>query len=300
MPAGKMHVDEVETNPALVRWLLMAQYPMWADLPVEPVPSSGTDNALYRLGNDMVVRLPRIHWAVGQVEKEHEWLPKLAPHLPLAIPEPLAMGTPAGGYPWEWSIHRWLDGESAILDLFADARQAAKELAQFITALQRIDPTGGPPAAEYKLRGVPLATQDVHVREAIAALDGMFNVDLMTAAWEAALREPDWDRPPVWFHGDMLPGNVLVDRGHLSAVIDFGGLGVGDPACDLMIAWSLFSGESRDVFRAAMTVDDATWARGRGCALCQALIYIPYYLETNPAGVETARRAVNEILADQS
>jgi aminoglycoside phosphotransferase (APT) family kinase protein len=296
MSAGKMHVDEVDTNVSLVVRLLTTQFPQWADLSIEPVPSAGTDNALYRLGDDMAVRLPRIRSAVGDVEREHRWLPRLAPFLPLAVPIPLAKGQPGEGYPWHWSIYRWLEGESATIERIADLHQAATDLAQFVAALWRIDPADGPRAG----RGVPLAQRDVSTREAIEALRGMIDVDAATAAWEAALGAPVWHGPPVWVHGDLLPGNLLVKQGRLSAVIDFGGLGVGDPACDLMIAWGLFSGESRDVFRAALSVDDATWARGRGWALSQALIFIPYYLDTNPVGVDNARHAIDEVLADHA
>ena len=172
-------------------------------------------------------------------------------------------------------MHRWLDGESAIFERLVDPCQAARDLAHFITALQGIDTTGGPQAVEHKLRGRPLALRDTQTREAIAAMQGMIDTDALTRIWEAALQAPEWDREPVWFHGDLLPGNVLVEQGRLSAVIDFSGLGVGDPACDLMIAWGLFRGESRKVFRAALAVDDATWARGRGQALSQAAIFIP-------------------------
>ncbi len=293
-----MHVGEVETDVSLVRRLLAAQFPQWADLPIAPVHSAGTDNAIYRLGDDMAVRLPRIHWATGQGDKEQRWLPRLAPLLPLAIPVPLAQGTPAEGYPWHWSVYRWLAGETATINRIAGLRQAASDLAQFIAALQRIDPKGGPLAVDHNLRGVPLVMRDTSTREAIAALHSMIDGDAVTTAWEAALQAPEWDRTPVWFHGDLLPGNLLVERGRLSAVIDFGGLGVGDPACDLMIAWALFSGESREVFRAALAVDDATWARGRGHALSWALVFIPYYLHTNPAGVSVARHTINEVLAD--
>ena len=299
MPAGKMHVNEVDTDATLVHRLLAAQFPHWSDLPIAPVESAGTDNALYRLGGDMAVRLPRIHWAVGDIEKDLQWLPRLAPHLPLAIPVPLALGTPAEGYPWHWGVYRWLAGENATLDRIADPRQTATALAQFITALQAIDTTGGPLAAEHGLRGVSLTARDEDTRAAILALDGTIDVEAATAVWEAALRAPEWNRAPVWFHGDLLPGNLLFERGRLSAVIDFAGLGVGDPACDLMIAWGLFSGESRDTFRAALAVDDATWARGRGMALSQAAIFIPYYLDTNPVGVANARHAIAEVLADQ-
>lgn len=295
-----MHADEVDTDASLVRRLLAAQFPRWADLSVRRVRSAGTDNALYRLGDDMVVRLPRIHWAVGQVEKEHRWLPRLAPHLPLAVPVPLAKGEPGEGYPYHWSVYRWLEGNNATIERVADPREAAAGLANFIAALQRMDPTGGPLAAEHGLRGFPLAARDAATREAISALRGVIDTDAATAAWEAALRAPEWDRDPVWFHGDLLPGNLLFQRGRLSAVIDFGGLGVGDPACDLMIAWGLFSGESRQMFREALPpqMDDATWARGRGHALSQALIFVPYYLDTNPVGVANALRAIAEVLAD--
>ncbi len=298
MSAGKMHIDEVDTDASLVGRLLTAQFPQWADLPIAPVHSAGTDNAIYRLGDDMAVRLPRIHWAVGQVDKEQQWLPRLAPHLPLANPIPLAKGIPAEGYPWHWSVYRWLAGENATIERIADLQQAATDLAQFVAALRRIDATGGPSAMDHNLRGIPLTMRDTYTREAIVALQGMIDANAVTAVWEAALRAPEWDRAPVWFHGDLLPGNLLVERGRLSAIIDFGGLGVGDPTCDLMSAWGLFSGKSRDVFRAALQVDDATWARGRGHALSQALIFIPYYLDTNPVGVGHAQCAIDEILAD--
>ena len=295
MTTGKMHVGEVDTDASLVRRLLAAQFPQWADLPIEPVPSAGTDNALYRLGDDMAVRLPRIHRAAG-VDKEHEWLPKLARFLPLAIPVPLAKGNPDEGYPWQWSVYRWLEGENATIENIDDLRQAATDLAHFIVALQQIEPTGGPPAR----RGVPLARRDQPTREAIAALRGTLDANILTAAWDDALAAPAWQGPPVWVHGDLLPGNLLVKQGRLSAVIDFAGLGVGDPACDLMIAWNLFTAEIRDMFRAALAVDDATWTRGRGWALSQALIFIPYYLDTHPVGVAIARRTINEVLADGS
>jgi aminoglycoside phosphotransferase (APT) family kinase protein len=299
LPTGKMHADEVETHVALVGRLLTAQFPQWAQLPIEPVPSAGTDNALYRLGTRMAVRLPRIHWATEQVEKEHLWLPRLAPHLPLAIPVPLAKGRPGEGYPWHWSVCRWLDGENATLERIADPRQAATDLAQFIAALQRIDPTGGPLSGPHNFsRGVPLALRDSPTRVAIAELHGMLDVDAVTAAWEAALQAPAWRRPPVWIHGDLQSGNLLAVGGRLSAVIDFGGLGVGDPACDLIVAWNLFSAETREVLRAALGVDDATWARGRGWALSVGLIALPYYQSTNPVLASIARRAIDEALAD--
>ncbi|MGH9173393.1 MAG: aminoglycoside phosphotransferase family protein [Vicinamibacterales bacterium] len=299
LTAGRMHADEVETDVALVGRLLAAQFPRWAELPIEPVPSAGTDNALYRLGDDMVVRLPRIEWATGQVDKEFEWLPKLAPYLPLAIPVPLAKGTPGESYPWHWSVCNWLEGENATVERIADPRQAATELAQFVVALQRIDATGGPrPGAHNSHRGVPLARRDASTRAAIGSLDGMIDTDVATAAWEAALQAPAWDGPPVWIHGDLQSGNLLAVEGRLSAVIDFGCLGVGDPACDVMAAWTLFSAETRKDFREALPVDNATWARGRGWALSFGLIALPYYQNTNPMLAGIARHAIEEALGD--
>ena len=299
MCARKMHADEVDTDVSLVGRLLAAQFPQWADLPIEPVLSAGTDNAIYRVGEDMAIRLPRVLRATGQVEKEHRWLPRLAPHLPLVIPVPLAKGTPAEGYPWHWSVYRWLEGETATIERIADPRQAATELAQFVAAMQRIDPTGGPlPGPDNSFRGVPLARRDAHTRAAIATLDGMLDPGAVTAAWEAALQAPAWQGPATWFHGDLLAANLLAQHGRLSAVIDFGCLGVGDPACDLMVAWTYLSAETRDVFRAGLPVDDATWARGRGWALSFGLIALPYYQSTNPVLAGIARYAIDEALAD--
>jgi aminoglycoside phosphotransferase (APT) family kinase protein len=298
MPTNKMHADEVDIDISLVNKLLAAQFPQWADLPIQPVQSSGTENAIYRLGEDMAVRLPRYPGPTGAIDKEHQWLPKLAPHLPLSIPVPLAKGLPDEGYPFHWSVFRWIEGENTTIDRIENPCEAAINLAQFITALQRLDTTDAPLAANHNLRGIPLATRDINTREAIAALHGMIDTDAATTVWEAALQATEWNREPVWFHGDLLPGNLLFKRGRLSAVIDFGGMGVGDPTCDLMIAWGLFSGESREVFRAELEVDDATWVRGRGHALSQALIFIPYYLNTNPVGVGNARHAIAEIIAD--
>jgi aminoglycoside phosphotransferase (APT) family kinase protein len=296
MPASGMHADEVHTDVSLVRRLLATQFPDWADLPIERVPSAGTDNAIYRLGHDKAVRLPRVGWATGQVEREHRWLPRLARQLPLAIPEPLAMGVPAEGYPWRWSVYRWLEGENATADRLADQRQAATDLAEFIAALQRIDATGGPLAGVERSRGVPLAARDAETRAAIAALQGVLDTDAVTAEWAAALRAQVWPGPGVWLHGDLNEGNLLAQHGRLSAVIDFGTMAVGDPACDVMVAWTLLTAESRDVFRSALPVDDATWTRGRGWALSWALIVLPYYRHTNPALCRIAEYAIGEIL----
>src|SRR5438132_7965951 len=238
MSAPKMHADEVDTDVSLVRRILAAQFPQWAHLPIEPVQPFGTDNANYRLGDDMVVRLPRREQTSRTLEKERQWLPRLAPLLPLAVPVPLAAGMPGEGYPFTWSVYTWLRGENATGERISDRGQLATDLAEFIAALQRIATTDGPPPGEHNFfRGEPLARRDVETRAAIAALDGKIDVDAVSAAWEEALRSPDWQRAPVWVHGDLDARNLLVANGRLSAVIDFGGLGVGDPACDVMVVW---------------------------------------------------------------
>ncbi|MHB0857712.1 MAG: aminoglycoside phosphotransferase family protein [Anaerolineae bacterium] len=300
MPGARMHADEVDTDVSLVRKLLVAQFPRWAHLPIVPVRSAGTDNAIYRLGDDMAVRLPRIHWAAELVHKEQRWLPRLASHLPLAIPVPLAKGKPGEGYPWYWSVTPWLAGENATMERLADPGQAATDLAQFIVALQRIDATGGPPAGPANFnRGVPLAVRDADTRACILLVQDLFDPSALTEAWEATLVAPPWQRPPVWIHGDLQSGNLLAVEGRLSAVIDFGCLGVGDPAAELIVAWNLFSADTRDILRAALAVDDATWARGRGWALSVALIALPYYRDTNPVLAEVSRRTIEQVLADR-
>ena len=298
MYADELRADEVNIDVSLVRRLVAVQFPQWADLPIKPVEASGVDNRTFHLGEDMAVRLPSGPWYALQVEKEQKWLPKLAPLLPLPIPVPLAMGLPAEGYPWHWSVYRWLGGETASSERIADLRQFATELAQFLVALQRIDATGGPlPGRHNFFRGGPLTVYDAETRQAIAALDGKIDTDATSEVWEVALKAT-WRGSPVWFHGDVAGGNLLVKEGRLSAVIDFGISGVGDPSCDLAIAWTFFGGESRDAFRAALQLDDATWARGRGWALWKALITLAGHTDTNPLEAGRARRVIDEVLAN--
>lgn len=287
---------KLEIDVSLVRRLLV-QFPQWADLPVKRVEFDGWDNTTFRLGEDLSVRLPSAQAYAGQVEKEHRWLPRLAPLLPLPIPVPLAMGVPANGYPWHWSVYRWLEGENATIKSIADLQQFATTLAQFLAALQRIDPADGPPPGQHNFfRGGPLTTYDSETRDAIATLRGKIDADAVTAVWEAALRAT-WHGPPVWLHGDVSAGNLLVEKGRLNAVIDFGCTAVGDPACDLTIAWTLFSGESRDAFREALPLDRATWARGRGWALWKGLITLVKHT-TNPTKARNARGVIDEVLVD--
>ncbi|MED7825707.1 aminoglycoside phosphotransferase family protein [Streptomyces chiangmaiensis] len=296
MPTAKMHADELDVDSDLVRRLIAEQFPQWASLPVAEVPSAGTDNAMYRLGDDMVVRLPRRPDGARQVAREQRWLPLLAPHLPLAVPVPLGRGEPAPGYGQPWSVLRWLDGENAFDAPITDLVDAAVGLGRFVVALRRADATGG----RASWRGGPVEANDTYVRAAIRDLgaDGRVDPAAATALWEEVVRLPQWDGDPVWLHGDLLPGNLLTEAGRLTAVIDFGGLGVGDPAADMLAAWAVFTAGTRASFRAAAEVDDATWARGRGWALCFGLMAEHHYRKTNPVLAAVAHRTAAEALAD--
>jgi aminoglycoside phosphotransferase (APT) family kinase protein len=252
--------------------LIARQFPQWADLPVTPVKIDGWDNRTYRLGTELTARLPTHESYTAAIEKEHEWLPVLAPYLPVAIPEAVAKGAPGEGYPYHWAIRRWIDGETASLETVADLNEFARSIAEFVLALQSVDATGGPVAGAHSFyRGAPPEYYHDETVAALAVLKGRIDTDLAREVWDAAVAT-SWDRPPVWFHGDIASGNLLVRDGRLSAVIDFGTSGVGDPACDLVIAWTFFSGDSRSAFREAVQQDTATWARARGWALWKALI----------------------------
>jgi aminoglycoside phosphotransferase (APT) family kinase protein len=287
-----------EITESLVHQLVAAQFPQWADLPVTRVVPGGWDNRTFRLGEDMLVRLPSAEGYVPQIEKEHRWLPRLAPQLPLPIPVPLGMGTPAFGYPFPWSIYRWIAGERAMDAPITDLARFATDVAAFLVALQWIDASEGPAAGWHSFfRGGPLAVYDAESRNAIVALDGQIDTAGATAAWEAALMAT-WHGPPVWVHGDVAPGNLLVRDGRLCAVLDFGCAAVGDPACDLVLAWTFLSGESRAAFRAALPLDEGTWARGRGWALWKALIVAAGHADTNAPEAAASRQIIVEVLAD--
>ena len=291
--SNKMHPGEVEIDAQLVRQLLRTQFPHLCDLPVRAVPSTGTVNAIYRLGDQLCVRLPRVqHWAQDLL-KEFEWLPRLAAHLSLKVPEPVAKGDAGSGYPFPWAIYRWIEGETLATDRIADEPQAATDLARFVSELQQVDPSGAPRAGRK-----PLPQLDKMTRVAIESLRGLVDTEVVMTAWETSLRAPVWDGSPVWIHCDLLPPNVLVEGERLTAVIDFGAAGVGDPAQDVAPAWSVFGRTGRDIFRASLDVDEVTWLRGRGYALHQAALIIPYYSETNPEFVAMARRTVEEIISE--
>ena len=259
-------------TPELVECLVAEQFPEWSHLRVAPVELDGNDNTTFRLGDEFSARLPSADAYVAQVEKEHMWLPRLQPLLSLPIPEPLAGGQPGCGFPRPWSVYRWLNGNVATVGRIEDLSGFATDLASFLSTLYAIDPAGGPAAGAHSFfRGGPVQTLDGHVRASMAALAGEIDLHAVTAAWQAALDAP-WHGPDVWVHGDVTSTNLLVAEGRLAAVIDFGCCAVGDPACDLAIAWTLFEGESRRAFREGLPIDDHAWSRGRGWALWKALI----------------------------
>ncbi|MGK4595337.1 aminoglycoside phosphotransferase family protein [Amycolatopsis sp. w19] len=289
----------VVVDENLVRKLIAAQFPGWAGRAIERWPSGGTVNAMFRLGDDLVVRLPLTKSGAKDVALEQKWLPRLAPKLPTPIPEVLGAGVPADGYPWPWSVYRWLPGENPRPEALRSPVPLAEDLAEFVLAMRRVPPVPAPSLAH---RGGPLATLDAETRSAIESLrtipEENVDCDAVLALWEEALRIPAWEEPAVWLHADLMPGNLLVDGGRLSAVIDFGCLGVGDPACDLFPAWNLLPADARGVFRDAVGVDDATWSRGRGRTLSQALIALPYYRTTNEAMAGNARHVIRAVLEE--
>jgi aminoglycoside phosphotransferase (APT) family kinase protein len=293
MCADKMHADEVHVDAALVKSLLSAQFPRWANLPISPVRSTGTVNAIYRLGDRLYARLPRMEEWSQDLDKEWRWLPRLAPRLSLRIPEPVAKGRPTSSYPFPWAIYGWIDGQPYSDELVDDEQRAARDLARFVAELRRIDPVGAPRGGRR-----PLSELDALTRDAIESARGVIDGDAAIAAWERALEAPAWEGNPVWIHTDLLRPNVLLSDGRLHAVIDFGGAGVGDPAADVIAAWAVFGHTGRKLFREVLDVDDDTWNRARGFALHQAALIIPYYGETNSEFVALAKRTVEEVLAD--
>ncbi|SPF05732.1 aminoglycoside phosphotransferase family protein [Streptomyces sp. MA5143a] len=292
-PDGRAGIDA-----ALVTRLIAGQFPQWADLPVVPVEVDGWDNRTYRLGDDMSVRLPTAAGYVPAVDKESAWLPRLAPALPVAIPAVLGKGVPGEGYPFPWSVRGWLDGETSAPERIDDMAQFAVALADFLLALQRCDTTGGPVAGQHSwYRGAPPAHYDEETRRCLAALEGRVDTGRAAEVWRAALAA-EFRGAPVWFHGDIASGNLLVRDRKLTAVIDFGTSGVGDPACDLVIAWTMFSGDSREAFRRAVAQDEGTWARARGWALWKSLLMLSETIDTDPDLAAFHRRVIDQVLSD--
>lgn len=286
-------------DAGLVARLIAEQFPQWAHLPVRPVELQGVDNRTFRLGDELSVRLPSAAHYREQVAKEQRWLPLLAPQLPAPIPAPVAVGRPGAGYPWSWSVNRWLDGVTAAsVPSAGGSVEFAHDAAGFLRALWSAGADGGPPPGTHNFRrGAPVSVYVDDTERELAALAGRIDAAAARKVWDDAVAAT-WTGEPVWFHGDFAPGNLLVDDGgRLSAVIDFGTCGVGDPACDLVVAWTFLDGAAREAFRAAMSpvADDTMWARARGWALWKALITF----DSEVARVRAeARRVVDGVLAE--
>lgn len=292
-----MEHKPLKIDVPLVQRLVATQFPKWKDLPIWPVVLSGWDNRTFHLGKEMLVRMPSAVRYEAKVEKEQRWLPILAPFLPLPIPKPLGLGMPGAGYPWKWSIYRWLEGETAAAAPVHDLHRFAIDLAHFLAALQRIDTTDGPlPGPHNFYRGGSLMTYDEETRTAMIALRGKLDTKTATEVWATALGAA-WQKPPVWVHGDISAGNLIVQEGKLSAVIDFGGLAIGDPACDLAIAWTFFQGENRVAFRKELPLDEGTWARGRAWTLWKALIVAAGLADSNNTESRQCWRIIEDVLA---
>ncbi len=289
-----MHDDEVFVDDSLVRRLVDTQFPHWSDLPLTRVRSTGTDNAIYRLGDNIGLRLPRIHWAISQVAKEWDWLPKLGPRLPGSVAVPLAKGEPDLGYPYPWLAYPWIAGEDLQHASSIDLNNLARDIAVFVTALERVDAGDSSPPGKRAGSLIPL---DEQARWAIGQLEDDIDADRAVAIWEAALHAEPWTKPAVWTHGDLLAANIIVRDGELAGVIDWSCAGIGDPACDAQIAW-FFPPEQRAEFREALGFDDSTWARARGWVVWQTAMFIPYYAETIPDAVATAKLRLQAVLDD--
>lgn len=292
-----MHDGEHPIDEVRVARLLAELMPEFAGLRVRAVHSTGTVNALFRLGDRLVARLPRLPRFAAALDRELAWLPRLAAKVSLRLPEPVAIGRPTGTFPHVWAVYRWLDGAAYGDVVVADERAAARTLARFVRELRALDPAGGPPAGR-----APLRELDARTRAAVDDADGAIDVDAALACWGRALDAPPWDGVPTWIHGDLMRPNLLVRGGRLDAAIDFGATGVGDPAMDLVAAWSVFGPAGRAAFRDALAsdglLDGGAWARARGYALHQAVLIVPYYVESNPAFAAEAVRIVAAVLAD--
>jgi aminoglycoside phosphotransferase (APT) family kinase protein len=278
--------------------LIKSQFPQWGELPVRPVEFDGWDNRTFRLGDELTVRMPSHASYEAAVAKEDRWLPRLAPSLPLPIPEPIGLGRPSEDYSHHWSVRRWLEGDTASLTTIDDLPRFARDLAGFLRALQSVDATGGPPPGDHCFhRGGPPAYYDEETREALDRLQGRIDTAAAAEVWDAALAAP-FDGEPVWFHGDISIGNLLVRDGRLAAVIDFGTCGVGDPACDLVITWTFLSGESRQVFRDEIDQDHDAWARARGWAIWKALIGLASVIDSAPEEAARIQREIGDVIDD--
>ena len=296
MRVTRLHDDEVEIDEPRVRRLLGEQAPAWAGLPLRLVEPPGTDNVVVRLGDDLVVRLPRTASADQALDREQRVMPLLAPFLPSAVPVPVLLGQPQDDYPWRWSVLPWLPGRPASPGS-GDAALAG-QLADVVVALRGID-TAGPTGVDlHSYRGDPLALRDHDTREGLEQCAGLVDVPRARAAWDRAVEVGEHTGPPTWIHADLQPGNLLIDQNGLAAVLDWGMVAIGDPAVDCLGAWTLLDATARGAFRARVDVDDATWARGRGWALSIALVALPYYVHIDRQVTAWARYAIGQTVDD--
>lgn len=292
--------DTVKITLSLATELIAEQFPQWASLPIQPVEVSGWDNRTFRLGQEMSIRLPSVECYAAKVQKGQEWLPFLAPQISVPIPKPLALGQPSKNYPWHWSIYRWIEGKSANIIRIDDLNLSliATQLAQFLKELHTIDSTHGlKPGAHNFYRGDSPAVYDHETRSAIEQLRNCIDADAATSVWEKAISS-QWEKNPVWIHGDFSAGNILIKDKTLAGVIDFGGMAIGDPACDLVIAWTFLKNESREIFKSQVNLDPDTWARARGWALWKALITLAPLQDKNCPEALKQRLIVDEILKE--
>lgn len=306
-----LHDDEFLIDLVLVRALVDRALPEWSSLPLSRLLASGSSNELFRLGDALLIRLPRQPGGTATIEKEARWLPRIGPLLPVSVPEVVAVGEPDLGYPERWSVVRWLEGDvPTVSDPASDAAPTpnalALDLAAVVTALRDIavprSARADPQLRWY--RGAPLGAMDDTTRRYVAECRDISGLDLdLDAAlrvWEAAMALPEkgpWSTPR-WYHGDLLAENLLVRDGRLAAVLDFGGLAVGDPTVDLVVAWEVLDPASREVFRRAVGVDETSWLRGRAWALSLALGTFPYYWSTMPDRCASRLAIVRSVLVD--
>jgi aminoglycoside phosphotransferase (APT) family kinase protein len=297
-----MNSERLIINETLVRQLVTDQFPQWKDLLIQPVAHQGWDNRTFRLGDHMLVRLPSAEEYVRQVLKEQKWLPYIAPKLPLPIPEPIAMGKPSKDYPWNWSIYRWLEGISANVVKLDDEHleTIALQLANFLNEFHQFDAAGAPtPGLHNWWRAAHTSVYDAETRMLINKLKSLINADSANALWEKAISSK-WNKDPVWVHGDIASGNILLKDNKISAVIDFGCMGIGDPACDLTIAWTFFKNKSRVVFKNVLNLDPDTWARARGWALWKALYELSEVENKLSAEAVEQKRIIEDVLKEHT
>jgi aminoglycoside phosphotransferase (APT) family kinase protein len=288
-----MHADELAIDAALVRKLLAEQMPELAQLPLRTVAPPGTVHAMFRLGDDLAVRLPRTAAWAGDLERERVWLPRLRDRVSLQVPEPVAYGRTTEDFPLPWAVYRWLVGSPYSKDLVRDEEETAEDLAEFVRELRR-GPSVNAPATGRR----PLSELDEATRSAVAEAADLLDSGAVSAAWDRALTAPPFSGEKTWIHTDLLPSNMLVRGGRLVAILDFGNVGVGDPAADVIPAWTVFGPVARRRFREVLDVDDGIWERGRGYALTQAALIVPYYRETNPSFSAAALRTIREVVGD--